>query len=355
MAVSRRVMLSGFASGVAAVGAGALMPSGPAQGSPTGGRLREYWLQIDHVRHDLAPHKYDPMMGAKITEPTKIDALVYRAYTPHWGRPLPGSAALGPNTGFPGPVLRAHVGDHLRVHVRNNDTYYQVPHSVHPHGVRYTPAMSGSWTARNPQRGSAIPVGKSFTYEWDAVASSVGTWPYHDHSVPFHAGGPGTSKVRDTRMHMAPVTEGSEKSMEVAAELGLMGHIIVEEPGAKRPDREIYLVFHDMYAEDVAGLTGDVDCFNGHAFLGNTPTFRAKVGDHVRWHIIALGSEFHVFHLHGHRWRDPSGRWIDSQILGPSTSIVVDYVEDIPGDWLYHCHVVEHMEGGMFGGYIVTT
>jgi FtsP/CotA-like multicopper oxidase with cupredoxin domain len=88
--------------------------------------------------------------------------------------------------------------------------------------------------------------------------------------------------------------------------------------------------------------------------LGNTPKFHAKVGDHVRWHIIALGSEFHVFHLHGHRWRDPSGRWIDSQILGPSTSIVVDYVEDIPGDWLYHCHVVEHMEGGMFGDYIVT-
>ncbi|NUR62723.1 MAG: multicopper oxidase domain-containing protein [Catenulispora sp.] len=26
--------------------------------------------------------------------------------------------------------------------------------------------------------------------------------------------------------------------------------------------------------------------------------------------------------------------------------------EDNPGDWLYHCHVTDHMMGGMVGRYI---
>ena len=59
--------------------------------------------------------------------------------------------------------------------------------------------------------------------------------------------------------------------------------MIVDEPGGRRPDREIYLVFHDVYADDVPNLDGDVDCFNGGAFLGSTPTFRARVGEHIRW------------------------------------------------------------------------
>ena len=41
--------------------------------------------------------------------------------------------------------------------------------------------------------------------------------------------------------------------------------------------------------------------FNGTCFLGNPPTFTAKAGQRVRWHVATLGKEFHVFHLHGHR------------------------------------------------------
>ena len=41
---------------------------------------------------------------------------------------------------------------------------------------------------------------------------------------------------------------------------------------------------------------------NGRAFLGNTPVFRAQVGDRVRWDVMTLGDDFHTFHVHGHRW-----------------------------------------------------
>jgi FtsP/CotA-like multicopper oxidase with cupredoxin domain len=74
----------------------------------------------------------------------------------------------------------------------------------------------------------------------------------------------------------------------------------------------------------------------------------------VRWHVVAFGTEFHVFHVHGHRWRAASGRHVDAEVLGPATSLVADWVEDNPGEWLYHCHVVDHMVGGMVGNYVVT-
>ena len=32
-----------------------------------------------------------------------------------------------------------------------------------------------------------------------------------------------------------------------------------------------------------------------------------------------------------------------------------DYVEENPGTWLYHCHVIDHMMGGMVGHYVVHT
>lgn len=350
MTVSRRRVLSGFAGGLAVAGFGSVAADHVPTAGARQGRLREYWLQVDHLRQDVAPAKFDPMMGSPITQRTVFDGLVYRAFSPGWRQPLPGSAELGPNTGFPGPVIRANPGDRIRIHLRNNDTFYKQPHSIHPHGVRYTPANCGSWTATNTQPGSAVMPGESYTYEWDVLDSSVGTWPYHDHSKPFDASG-AKSKQSSGGMAMAGASGGT---MEIGAQLGLVGHIVIDPPGHRAADREFYLVFHDIYADDVAGLDGDLDCFNGRAFLGNTPEFRAKVGERVRWHIVAMGTEFHVFHLHGHRWKSASGRYLDSEIVGPSTSLAFEYVEDNPGDWLYHCHVVDHMAGGMVGSYVVT-
>jgi plastocyanin len=139
--------------------------------------------------------------------------------------------------------------------------------------------------------------------------------------------------------------------MELGAELGLFGMIVVTDSKTPHVDREFILCFHDFVEADVPQISQDFDCFNGYAFLGNTPTFEAKVGERVRWRIMALGSEFHVFHLHGHRWQ-MNGAFTDAVSIGPSMALTFDYVEDNPGTWLYHCHVTDHMMGGMVGYYI---
>ena len=70
--------------------------------------------------------------------------------------------------------------------------------------------------------------------------------------------------------------------------------------------------------------------------------------------MIAIDNDFHTFHIHGHRWKDPNGgKIIDNQTLGPGDSISAEYVEDNPGRWLYHCHVFSHLHQGMTGWYIV--
>ena len=89
---------------------------------------------------------------------------------------------------------------------------------------------------------------------------------------------------------------------------------------------------------------------DGRAFVGNTPVFRAKVGELVQWDVMAIGSDFHTFHVHGHRWITADGPR-DTQTVGPAESFRVRWVEDAPGTWLYHCHVEDHMMRGMIGIY----
>ncbi|SHN05081.1 multicopper oxidase domain-containing protein [Actinacidiphila paucisporea] len=322
------------------------------------GRVREYWLQADSFEHNPVPNGYDGMMGRKFTPgETTFQAIGFRAYTPGWGRPLAadqGADGIGANTGIPGPVLRAEVGDAVKVHFRNNDVHYKWPHSIHPHGVQYDRDNDGGWLAGEPDiPGTAIPYGGTHTYSWHCKPSSVGTWFYHDHSVPQSIPAPAGAPAQPS-----PAEDmGSGATMEIGAELGLLGMLVVTDANTPAVDREFTLVLHDAYTDDVPSLAQDLDMFNGGAFVDNTPTFTAKVGERVRWRIAALGKEFHVFHIHGHRWESAQGYqgWVDSQILGPSTTLTVEYTEDNPGDWIYHCHVTDHMMGGMVGRYRVTT
>ncbi len=44
----------------------------------------------------------------------------------------------------------------------------------------------------------------------------------------------------------------------------------------------------------------------------------------------------------------PRREWLDTVLVDPEESVEVAFVADNPGDWLFHCHILEHMEAGMF-------
>ena len=302
---------------------------------PRGGKLREYWFQVDSFYHNIVPTGLDGMTGTTFNaNQTSLWALGFRAFTPGWGQPLPGNDDIGPNTGIPGPILRAAVGDTVRVHLRNNDTYYKQPHTIAPHAFHYTLPNDGGWAWMLRDRpGTVINVGENYTYEWQAIPRSVGTWPYHDHAAPFDPG-------RGTMV------------MEAGAELGLFGMIAITDQNTPAVDVEVMSIWHSFYQGDIPGISQDFHCFNGYAYLGNTPTVRTKVGQRVRWRVVSLGNDFHTFHTHGHTWQF-GGQFTDAVVIGPGVGHSFEYVEDAdPGFWYYHCHVTIHVMGPGMGGMI---
>jgi FtsP/CotA-like multicopper oxidase with cupredoxin domain len=135
-------------------------------------------------------------------------------------------------------------------------------------------------------------------------------------------------------------------SMETSIAGGMFGMLSILKRHERAPDREFEVVF-SPFGKDFWAI-------DGRAFIGNTPIFRAKVGQRVQWDVMAMGSDFHTFHVHGHRWIGPGGIPRDTQTVGPAESFKISWKEQDPGTWLYHCHVESHMMGGMIGLYEVT-
>ena len=82
-------------------------------------------------------------------------------------------------------------------------------------------------------------------------------------------------------------------------------------------------------------------------------------------HILAMENEtawWHPMHLHGHAFRVLSRNgvptrhreWRDTVLVAPRERVEVAFVADNPGDWMFHCHVLEHQAGGMMGTVRVT-
>lgn len=65
----------------------------------------------------------------------------------------------------------------------------------------------------------------------------------------------------------------------------------------------------------------------------------------------------HPMHLHGHSFRVISRNgqptrhreWQDTVLMSPREKVEIVFVADNPGDWMFHCHVLEHQAGGMMG------
>ena len=109
--------------------------------------------------------------------------------------------------------------------------------------------------------------------------------------------------------------------MSDSIEGGLYGALSILGPNEEPPDREFVVYFGEHL---------DFRTVNGRAFVGNTPVFRAKVGEVVQWDVLAIGDHHHTFHVHGHRWQIPGGTE-DTRTIGPAESFAVRWREDVPG------------------------
>ena len=82
-------------------------------------------------------------------------------------------------------------------------------------------------------------------------------------------------------------------------------------------------------------------------------TCRLTLINETRW--------FHPIHLHGHHFRvlnrngrsEPHRPLLDTVLMQPQDRIDIAFKADNPGDWMLHCHVLEHHASGMGGVFRV--
>lgn len=168
-----------------------------------GGTTHTYYIAADEVEWDYAPSGRDEMMGHAIDSvemsvtngPAGIASRFlkarYREYTDssfHTLKPIPPEWA---HLGIMGPLLRAAVGDTIRVVFRN---HARRPFSMHPHGVFYDKRSEGApyadGTSGADRADDAVPQGGTHVYVWPVPdragpgpndPSSI-LWSYHSHT-----------------------------------------------------------------------------------------------------------------------------------------------------------------------------
>jgi FtsP/CotA-like multicopper oxidase with cupredoxin domain len=228
--------------------------------------------------------------------------------------------------------------------------------------------------ADKDKSGAAVPPGATQTYNW---------------LVPERAGPAEHDKSSMLWMYHSHVNEIADSNAGLVGPLIITGRGMSKADGTpKDVDRELIIAFAefgetespylqeniDHYMGDPKGVTvvrdpfgtpivmskdqGDPGDFNlkeslnGFIF-GNVPGLTMKVGEHVRWYVMATSNfELHAPHWHGNTVVIQHMR-TDVATLLTMGMLVADMVPDDPGTWLFHCHVAPHLKGGMQALYTV--
>ncbi|WNV06770.1 multicopper oxidase domain-containing protein [Candidatus Methylospira mobilis] len=339
---------------------------------------RTYYIAAEEVLWDYAPsYPINPMHKTEFGDDQKVfvegngkDRIGHRCYKAHFVEYSDASfSRVKPrppeweHLGILGPVIRANVGDTIKVVYRNNTKGMMT--SVHPHGVFYLKNSEGTHyedgTGAEDKKDDIIAPGAGYTYSWE---------------VPERAG-PGPS---DPNSIVWLYHSHADETMDTNT--GLVGPIIISSKGAldknntlKGVDREFIVLFTVFDENKSFYLDRNIQQFapqarnakddeafqesnlkhsmNGYIY-DNLPGLKMKTGENIRWYQLALGTEvdLHTPHWHGNTLLS-GGHRIDVVNLLPATHATLDMKADNPGIWMYHCHVNDHIEAGMMGHYEV--
>ncbi len=104
---------------------------------------------------------------------------------------------------------------------------------------------------------------------------------------------------------------------------------------------------------------GNMWFINGKAATGHVmdPLLTLDKG---RSYVLEMQNDtawHHPIHLHGHSFRviSRNGKstthreWQDTVLMDPRETVEIAFVADNPGDWMFHCHILEHQAAGMMG------
>ncbi len=268
--------------------------------------------------------------GNALLEPTVVDGVkvfeLTTEITPWEVEPGRFVDAWSYNGIVPGPMIKVDVGDEVRVILRNR---LPMGTDIHWHGVSTPNTMDGVAPLTQP----LVRSGEDFVYEFVAARPSIGMYHAHAHA-------------------------------HYAVPNGLFGVFIIGEVplpagrtigGVELPDeieiaQEIPMVLND------AGVIGF--SLNGKSFPATEP-YVVQAGDWLLIHYYNEGLQEHPMHQHqfpqlviakdGFPLDAPY--WADTINIAPGERYTVLMNPSDPGVWVWHCHILNHVEReeGMFG------
>jgi manganese oxidase len=336
-------------------------------------KIRIYYIAADEVQWNYMPTAPTYLLRGENEIPpipiAKSDTYlkaVYREYTSDTFTTLKPRTSEWEHLGILGPLIRAEVGDVVKVVFKNNS---RLICTMHPHGLAYDKESEGAYYSEgamappDPTRnGNAVHRGEVFTYTW-TVPERAGPGPGDPSSVLW--------------MYHSHFNESRDMNS------GLFGPIIVSRRGSTKPDgtpkdvdREFVVAFA-TFEENTSGyfmqnivhdqeyptaiindpnFVKTLEYFSMNGFVrGTMPLLTMRKGERVRWYMLANSNEddVHAPHWHGQTVLFNNMR-TDTVNMGPMGMIVSDMVADNPGVWLFHCHVNDHLDGGMYALFKVT-
>ncbi|XP_072029141.1 LOW QUALITY PROTEIN: hephaestin-like protein [Amphiura filiformis] len=258
--------------------------------------------------------------------------------------------------GILGPIIHAEVGDQIKIIFKNMASR---DYSIYLHGLMYS---KDALDAKQEHR--VNPDGIQ-PYTWN-VPEEAGPGD-GDQDCVLYAYYSDVDRVRDTHS-------------------GLIGPLVICKQGTLGIDsmrwdvnREFVLLFNvfdenqswylddniKRYAiepEEVDVTDGEFEesnlmhGINGYLF-GNLKNLEMYVDETVEWYLISVGEEvdIHTVHFHGQSvlYQQFSKHRVDVVEMFPGLFSSVQMKLKEPGHWLLHCHVNDHLLGGMVTTYEV--
>ena len=213
----------------------------------------------------------------------------------------------------PGPILRARLGERVRITVTNHT---DVAHSLHFHGAH---AVMQDGIQRIPPRAAGI---------YDFIAAPAGLHPYHCHVPPYAC-------------HIGK---------------GMYGALIVDPPEGRPPAHEFVLCLCG-FDLDATGRN-DTSAWNGMAGYYERFPLKVPVGELVRIYLMNMVDEGAVgsFHLHAHTFdvfrsgtRLEPDEHTDLITLGGAERAILEFRLPRRGRYMFHPHQSFMAERGAMG------
>jgi FtsP/CotA-like multicopper oxidase with cupredoxin domain len=232
----------------------------------------------------------------------------------------------GADLSIPGPLIRVRDGTTVALTLRN----------------ALGSALRVNGLCTRPSSCEPVSVAAGATQEIRFTLNAPGTYFY------WAATGPETVNTRHRR------------------DTQLNGAIVVD-PREGSPADRVFVIssFGESLLPPAGGSNkSHIFAINGSSWP-HTERLHHAVGDRVRWRIINLAFSQHVMHLHGfyftveatgdigveRRLTAGQQRTAVTENIPNARTFAMSWTPERPGNWLFHCHMTNHMSGPADGAH----